>query len=140
MAPYRLRTRAEQRSGLSVAWVVEGSQIKTVLGKPAVTARTGGLMTEAPNEINETVTAAPAKVLVFNRMNGRQSRHQSERCSALVVTARSLAATRRCWSRFMTKTLLVATVIVASGIVLLAGQLDAHVQSSRKLRQQPEKR
>ena len=49
----------------SFAWVIEGSQVKTVQGKPAITARAGELLSEAPMEINETVTAAPAKVLLF---------------------------------------------------------------------------
>jgi len=49
----------------SFAWVIEGSQIKTVRGQTPVTAGEGELLTEAPMEVHETVTAAPAKVLLF---------------------------------------------------------------------------
>ena len=49
----------------SFSWVIEGSQTKTVQGRPPVTIRAGELMTEAPLEVSETVTAAPAKVLLF---------------------------------------------------------------------------
>lgn len=49
----------------SFSWVIEGSQTKTVQGRPPVTIRPGELMTEAPLEVSETVTAAPAKVLLF---------------------------------------------------------------------------
>lgn len=49
----------------SFAWVIEGSQVKAAQGKPSITARAGELLTEAPMEINETVTAAPAKVLLL---------------------------------------------------------------------------
>ena len=49
----------------SFAWMIEVVQLKTVQGKPAVTAPVGDLLTEAPMEFDETVTAAPAKVLLL---------------------------------------------------------------------------
>jgi len=47
----------------SFGWVLEGSQVVAVEGKPAVTVRPAELMTEDPMEISETSATAPAKVL-----------------------------------------------------------------------------
>ncbi len=47
----------------SFGWVLEGSQVVTVDGKPTITVGPGELMTEVPLEVSETSAASPAKVL-----------------------------------------------------------------------------
>ena len=47
----------------SFGWVLEGSQVVTVRGKPPLIVRAGELLTDAPMEVSETTAAGPAKVL-----------------------------------------------------------------------------
>jgi len=49
----------------SFSWVIEGSEVKTVEGKPPVTAKVGDVLHEGPLEVHETRNDAPVKVLLF---------------------------------------------------------------------------
>ena len=49
----------------SFAWMLQVSQIKLVEGRSPIRANGGDLVTEAPMEVNESRTEAPAQALVF---------------------------------------------------------------------------
>ena len=49
----------------SFTWIIEGTQTRTVAGKPPQIVRAGEVMHEEPLEVGETRTDAPAKVLIF---------------------------------------------------------------------------
>lgn len=49
----------------SFAWMIEGSQVRYVDGKPPETFRVGDVTEERPGEISESDILAPTKVLLF---------------------------------------------------------------------------
>jgi quercetin dioxygenase-like cupin family protein len=57
----------------SFAWMIEGTQVKTVQGKGSVTARPGDVLWEGPMEVHETVTPGPAKALVLRILEKGQA-------------------------------------------------------------------
>jgi len=52
----------------SFTWVVEGSETKTLDGKPPIVVRAGDVLHESPGEIHETRNVAPVKLLVVRVM------------------------------------------------------------------------
>jgi quercetin dioxygenase-like cupin family protein len=51
--------------GHTFTWVIEGSETRTVEGKPLQVARTGEVMREEPMEIGSTQNTEPVKLLHF---------------------------------------------------------------------------
>ncbi len=49
----------------SFAWMIEGSQVRYVNGKPAQTFRAGDVTQEDPGEISESDILTPTRVLLF---------------------------------------------------------------------------
>ena len=49
----------------SFAWVIEGSEVKAVQGRPPVIAKAGEMLYEGPMEVHETHNDAPTKVLLL---------------------------------------------------------------------------
>ena len=50
---------------INFTWIIEGTQTRTVAGKPPQVVRAGEVMHEEPLEVGETRTDAPANVLIF---------------------------------------------------------------------------
>ncbi len=46
-------------------WVIEGSEIHTVEGRPPITAKAGHVLHDGPGEVHEAQNSAPVKLLVF---------------------------------------------------------------------------
>jgi hypothetical protein len=64
-------TRNEHQSlspGALVDLDLEGSEVKTVQGKPTVTVKAGDVLHEGPGEVHETRNTAPVKLLIFRIM------------------------------------------------------------------------
>lgn len=51
--------------GHSFGWIIEGSEVTTIEGKPPSTGVTGEMRHEGPMEIHESRTNAPEKVILF---------------------------------------------------------------------------
>ena len=49
----------------SFNWVIEGSEVQTLQGKPPITAKAGDVLHDGPGEIHETENTAPVKLLTF---------------------------------------------------------------------------
>jgi quercetin dioxygenase-like cupin family protein len=49
----------------SFAWMIEGSQVRYVDGKPSQTFRAGDVTQENPGEVSESDILTPTKVLLF---------------------------------------------------------------------------
>ena len=49
----------------SFAWMIEGSQVRYVQGKPPQTFRVGDVTQENPGEVSESDILTPTKVLLF---------------------------------------------------------------------------
>ena len=49
----------------SFGWVVEGTEVHTIQGRPPITAKAGEVLHDGPGEVHESLNTAPLKLLSF---------------------------------------------------------------------------